>query len=351
MCEEMRRTTGAVLDCLMALAAEGARPPEALARVRRLACQHPEARIDLVWEEQAYDRSVHYDALVRLAGGTVSLSWCPARARPWPLRGVRRCMDNHLLCVNDVVLDVEQAVACLDFIWEERPIIDRLVNVCLIQEELRRNPVVLSDEELQRAMDAFRRRHGLLTAEQTRHWLERKGMSQEALERRAADEATVAALRDRVAAGGVEAFFEAHRADFDTAHVACFDLADEEAARRTCEQVRGGELDFFGAAEQASLDAAARRRRLGPLFCLMRRGQVSEEMAEAVFTAAPGDLCGPVRAAAGYAILRVLSHAPARLDESARAAIKQLLMDRWLEERRAAATIEWYWGNAGGAAE
>ena len=80
MREEMRRTAGAVLDWLVALAAEDIRPPEALARVHRLADEHPEARIDLVWEEQAYDRSVHYDALVRVPGGTVSLSWCPARA-------------------------------------------------------------------------------------------------------------------------------------------------------------------------------------------------------------------------------------------------------------------------------
>ena len=42
----------------------------------------------------------------------------------------------------------------------------------------------------------------------------------------------------------------------------------------------------------------------------------------------------------------VLSLTPARLDEPLRRTIQSILFDQWLTERREAATIEWYWGNA-----
>jgi flavin-dependent dehydrogenase len=38
--------------------------------------------------------------------------------------------------------------------------------------------------------------------------------------------------------------------------------------------------------------------------------------------------------------------APARLDEPTRSAIKKILFEQWLAERREAASVEWYWGNA-----
>ena len=63
-------------------------------------------------------------------------------------------------------------MACLDFIWDEAPIIERLVNMCLIQEELEREPIDLTDAELQEAMNKFRSAKKLFKAEDTLRWLE-----------------------------------------------------------------------------------------------------------------------------------------------------------------------------------
>src|SRR3989442_1755928 len=121
------------LDYLMRLNREGTRPEEAKARLRPLQKSHPDIEMDLLWEEEAYDQSVHYDILLCLSGeGTVSLSFCPDRILPWPLRGVHRWGERDLVRVNNTLLKVDQAIACLDFIWDEAPIINRLVNVCLI---------------------------------------------------------------------------------------------------------------------------------------------------------------------------------------------------------------------------
>src|SRR5262245_31538064 len=127
----------AALDYLKGLSRERVRPEEARARLQTLRGRHPEARLDLLWEEEACDRSVHYDALLHQAGeGTVSLSFCPERTLPWPLRGVQRWREMNAGRVNATVVNVYQAVALLDFIWDAAPMLKRLVHVALIREAL-----------------------------------------------------------------------------------------------------------------------------------------------------------------------------------------------------------------------
>jgi parvulin-like peptidyl-prolyl isomerase len=80
------------------------------------------------------------------------------------------------------------------------------------------------------------------------------------------------------------------------------------------------------------------------LFAVLRRAETPAEMADAIFTAAAGDVVGPVRADDGYAVVRVLDFVPARLDEPTRRTITKLLFEAWLEERRRSARVEWNWG-------
>lgn len=335
------------LDELRSLVRAGARPAEAQARLRRLQKRHPDADLDLVWEEEAYDGAVHYDVLLSLPGeGTVSLSISPDRALPWPLRGVHRWSEADLVRVNASVLKVEQAIACLDFIWDEAPIVDRLLHACLVQEELGRDPIDLSDAELQDAIDGFRRARRLYTAADTHRWLERRGMTQEKLEQYVTDEAIVAKLRARVAAGRVEGYFDAHRRDFDRAYIARVDFSDEEHARRVYDQIRAGTMRLCEAAQHRFL-AVAGTAKQGPheTFAVLRREDGATALAPA-FDAAPGDLLPPIRTDESYAVLQVLAVMPARLEAPERRAIEAILFREWLEERREAATIEWFWGNA-----
>lgn len=348
MSESLPAAVCEVLDYLMALQREGVRPPEARALLRPLRARHPELGIDLLAEEQSFDHSVHYDALLRRAGeGTVSLSYCPERAVPWPLRGVHRWSEAELVRVNGRALTVDAAMACLDFIWDEAPIIERLLDMCLIQEELEENPLDLTDGELQQAMDRFRSARKLFKAEDTLRWLERHGISEEKLEEYVAELAVVPKLRSRIAGARVEEYFLQHSAELDSAQVARFEVADEGQARDLAERIRGGSLDFFAAAGRVFFEAAERGVPLGArLFDRIERHQADPALRDQLFAAAPGELIGPVPARAGHALMRVLAILPARLDERTRAAIEDILFRAWLTERRQASRIEWCWGNA-----
>jgi putative peptide maturation system protein len=228
---------------------------------------------------------------------------------------------------------------------------DRLVNVCLVQEALDEDPVALSDAELQRAMDGFRRAHKLYKAEDTRLWMERTGTTPERLERLVAHLARVAKLRDRVTDGRVEEYFASHRDEFAVAFIARIVFPGEEEARRTCERIRAGELDFYEAARRRFLAAPRRESPPGDVFTAVRRGPMDPELAASVFAAAPDALLGPLHTGGGYAVVRVLSIEPACLDGPTREAIQEILFEEWLEPRRRAATIEWCWGDASRTAQ
>ena len=343
MADPLTPALSAALDYLKALHRDRVRPAEARARLQGLRGRHPEARLDLLWEEEPCDYSVHYDALLYREGeGTVSLSFCPERTLPWPLRGVQRWSETNLVRVNATVLKVDQAVALLDFAWGEAPLLKRLVHAAIVREALERDPVTVTDEDMQRAVDGFRRAHRLYRAADMRRWMAERGLTQEKLEGLVAEMAQLAALRGRVAAGREEEYFAAHRTDFDTVSVAQFAVADGEQARRIADDIRTGAMDFYAAAEQCFRDGGPTS---GDLFATVRRGKVSAELATAL-DAEPGAVVGPIQRGGGYVIVRVLSKAPAQLDGPTRAAVQDALFEVWLEERRAAAAIEWYWGPA-----
>ena len=80
------------------------------------------------------------------------------------------------------------------------------------------------------------------------------------------------------------------------------------------------------------------------MFAFVRRGSLAAEQAALLFSAAPGEVVGPIPAADGFDIVRVARIEPARLDEPTRDAIEGILFRRWLEERRAQSSVEWFWG-------
>ncbi|MFC4114979.1 TIGR04500 family putative peptide maturation system protein [Nonomuraea zeae] len=297
---------------------------------------YPHARTRLVAQREEFDGSLHHALLIKDgAGAAISLSWCPDRALPWPLRGVHRAGEHLLLRVNGIDTPVARAIACLDFIWDESALADRLVSDSLVREELAQAREPLSDAALQEAMDAFRRARGLLTGAATRAWMERHRISHHELEELVALEAAVAALRSRVAAGRVESWFAEHGRQLDVARVA--------RAEFVTEPVVPDPAGFLDAVERAFADGTARP---GEVFATLRRGDLGEEMAERIFTAPPGTVAGPFKSEHGHLLVKVLAVEPAVLDETVRDLVERRIFRDWIERRRSTAKIEWFWGLA-----
>ena len=334
------------LDCLAVIAESNTVPADASQRLRRIGETFPDIKLDLLWDDGGEGLGWHYDALLRLPqSGTISLSYCPDRAMPWPMRGARRFGEADLLRVNDTMLTVGEAIGQIDALLEDQAISTRLIDACLVIEELVRNPVEVSNADLQRAMDAFRRTHRLYSVDSCQHWMARRGLSHAQFEHLVANQATVAALRRRMTADHVCVFFEAHRDAFDTACLAQITYEDRESAQRDCADIVSGAVGFFDAA-QARFTASANGGDMAcGVFRALRRGLDPSALTQAVFAAAPGAVLGPIESDAAFLVVTVVSITPARPDDGTREQIQRLLFDRWLDQRQQQAQIEWFWHN------
>ena len=109
------------------------------------------------------------------------------------------------------------------------------------------------------------------------------------------------------------------------------------------DQIRRGNADFFIATQHAFKRSGQPR---ADLFAAIRRRDAPEEIRDSLFQSPHASVLDPVRDGDRFAIVRVLSVAPARLDKVTRETIENILFDDWLEERRKNARIEWFWGTA-----
>jgi putative peptide maturation system protein len=343
------RLQQAVLDgaqCLMAISAADLSPIQAQRYVCELRDRHPNVAMQLVWEKEAYDGSLHYDLLIKSDGVTFSVSHCSDGALPWPLRGVRRWSDADLAQINGRLLTMQEAVGFLDHVWNEPSITDRIIDVSLMMEELSEHPVTLNDEELQEGVDGFRRARKLYDSESTLRWMQEHGMTHEQVERLVAGNLMCARLRDRVTTADVETFFETHRADFDIAHIFRIECSDAKTALRVhAELVDAPDTRFWTVVHQQFLSEKAG---YDAGFATIRRGDAADDLTSAIFDASPGHVLGPSAVAGRHTVARLLSLTPAQLDDSTKATIKKNLFDRWLAARRQKAQVMWFWGTAKG---
>lgn len=319
-------------------------PDEASAALAALRQRHPDASIELVWEDQAFDGSYHYDALIRPAsGGTLSVSVCADDSLPWTLRGLQRWRDSDLLRVNGTVLSVESAVAQLEMLWEQGPLMRRLIDSCIIEAELKRNPVEATSADVQHALDGIRRGRGLLSATAMRAWMQDSGTTSQQLEDIALRLARALKLRNRIVGHEVDRYFASHATEFDTIHAAVVQVPSEALARQILESIDSAEGGLVAAAQNAFVNDPAGRTAL--TFRKDVRYRFGTEGAAQLLDAKPGSLLGPMPGPAGFTLLQLLSVRAAQMDDNMRNVVEARLFDEWLAKQRRAARVEWFWGN------
>jgi putative peptide maturation system protein len=241
---------------------------------------------------------------------------------------VTRSGEQQVLRVNDKELNMVDVMSCLDSLFDDRRALRTLIDSALVAEALEQEPVVLTDADLQHATDAFRRAKGLLTAERTAEWLRERALSVDGFLTVVERTANVAALRRRVAGPEqVRAHFDANRARYEAVVVAWAAggapvLAADPLAAVT-EAWRTGRA--AGVTEYLVRDLPAGMSAIG-----------GADRGTTVPVLVGDDVPGSAL---------VVERRSAELGPVTTAVIERELFDAWLAERRAAADIEWLWGD------
>jgi putative peptide maturation system protein len=260
----------------------------------------------------------------------------PEPQLPWPLRGVLRVSENDLLRVGETRLAVSEALGALDFVWDDRGLMVRLVDSCLVQQALDAAPVALEPEQLQQAADAYRRGKGLLGAEQTTRWLADRGLTTERFATLVESAAAVAQLRKQVVADRADEWIAEHAEELETIVVAWFAVTPEIAR----ELDSGSASAAFGKDPCGAVGFAIRTGRPAGILRALAMNAPPDlrhaDVGSALITAIEGEL----------AVAMVLDRAQAVDDVHTRRIAERAMFDQWLAEQRDGADIEWYWGDA-----
>ena len=200
---------------------------------------------------------------------------------------------------------------------------DKVIATAARQEGLR-----VRAEELQRAADAFRLRHGLSKAADTRRWLAANRLSQADLEEGLQRALLRDKLAERVTAGRVEKWFAENRGRFDRARLRHLVVDGEGVAQELLQRVQEDGADFADLARRYSLDAASRAA--GGSLGVVLRQRLAADVAAAVFAAGKGAVVGPFQTAAGHVLVQVEEVLLGQLDGATAAAIRQELFRDWL---------------------
>jgi putative peptide maturation system protein len=312
---------------------------EAYALFQQLAARHPGVRMDIVWEQETFEDVLHYDILLGVGKGTCSLSYCAEEELPWAVRGIQRINESHVVRVNERPVSIADAVTSLDYAWHTLHIGRHLVNLSLIDEELRRHGLTATDEELAEALVGFRQRRRLYTLEELERWMAEHGTTQVQLETHLEREVAVRNLRTRVVGDHVQAYFERHRSDFDTLQGARLYVPGEPLAWRLHEQLRADPGRFWALAQERFLAGGP----TAETFVTLRRRELEPTQAERLFATAPGQVSEPVPSGDGWVLVLVLGLVPARF-EDVQSQVAEILFADWLAEKRRSARVEWFWG-------
>jgi parvulin-like peptidyl-prolyl isomerase len=186
----------------------------------------------------------------------------------------------------------------------------------------------IQDEKLQEFADNFRKIYGLITAEDTYSFLNRKGLTEDDFEQFCETSLLVMSLKDNLSdETRIEEYFLNNRSDFDRSRISMIIVKDEGLANEIVMQVSEEGEDFHMLARKHSIDMVTKYA--GGYVGAINRRMLDQGTAAKVFNASPGDLLGPFRQEGFFQLILVEDIKKAELDNVVVEMIKERILEEW----------------------
>jgi parvulin-like peptidyl-prolyl isomerase len=199
----------------------------------------------------------------------------------------------------------------------------------VIADTAKKAAITVSDEELQKAADAFRMSRGLSKAADTQRWLAQNRLATADLEEGLQRDLLRQKVADKVVSRAqVEQYFAQHRAQFDRARLRYLEVDKQGIAQELLSRVQEEGADFTELARQHS--TMPRAGDTGGNPALVSRAALPAAVAAAVFSAQSGAVVGPLKTDAGHVLILVEEILPGELDA---AAVRQTLFRNWISQQ------------------
>lgn len=248
----------------------------------------------------------------------------PRRLQPG---GIRAGEGDSKRCFS-----VDDAIAQSDGLWENAPLMRRLLDSCIIEDELRRRNVSLEPARVQATLEELRRRRGLLSDDALKAWMADTGVSLRVLHDMAEEIARSNKLRELIVGEHFERYLKDHRDEADVVSLAILQLSTLEMAREFVALLGTPAADFTKLAQQAYVEDASGGTLLS--FRKEPRYKLAQEFGDDVrFT--PGAI---IESSGGRTIHYVMGIDRVVPTDEVRHRLETKLFEDWLRDQRAART-------------
>lgn len=186
--------------------------------------------------------------------------------------------------------------------------------------------------ELQKAADEFRKKNGLVSAQETLDWLEDTGLSVEDFERKLENDLIRDKIISRIATeDAIQEIFYENLPGFQRAKIGIIVVEREIEANEIIDKMVQGEADFVELALKHSVlkDVGKNGGFMGNVY----RNELPYAVDEAVFDEDGPLLVGPVEAGGKFYVANIFEKANNDLDDTAREICRRMLFDEFLRER------------------
>src|SRR5262249_40942877 len=146
--------------------------------------------------------------------------------------------------LNGKPIHLDEVLHSLKVLGALEDLLEQLIEDRLIADAALAEGVVLEDEDLQKAADAYRQSHGLQKAAETRAWLEKHHLAVDDLQARIERPLLRRKLAEKLAQGQTERYFAENRAQFDRARLSQIIVDRDGVAAELLSQLVDDGADF-----------------------------------------------------------------------------------------------------------
>lgn len=190
--------------------------------------------------------------------------------------------------------------------------------------------IVISDEELQVAGDAFRMQHKLLSASETLAWLTQQRISPEDWSQGIRIKLLSQKLKEHLFLDSIDAHYLSYREEYRRVAFSQILVAEMSEALEIAEILRSNKVSFAAMAIDRSKTKPSGQN--GGFVGIRFLSTLMPEIKEAISNLPEGEIISPVKTHLGYHVLRIEKWFPPSLNESVREEILEVLFQNWLKE-------------------
>ena len=245
--------------------------------------------------------------------------------------------EEFFVAVNDDKVDLKLALNC--FRGLDDSFLNGVVEMIAGRQFAAVSGIEVTDEELQRAVDEYRYLIRMESADAFNQYLKDRKISLPAFEAGMENELLRNKTVDAVPDDEVDAYFAENQLNMEKVELYHIRLEDEDTAQEVKSLLDEGEENFLALAFEHSKDVDTAKQ--GGYVGALGRKEMTAEIEAAVFSAAEGDLVGPIKTEQGYNLFKVRAFIkPDKSDTRLRSEVKLDLLNQKIAAMVAKAKVD-----------